>query len=81
MAGATGTCKCTSEKCGHENGEPCGNPIENPQQTAQVDAALDKPNPVVGPWYQTGLCEECWTLNNPPELDSKMVNRLFEEES
>lgn len=67
-------CICTSPKCGHANGEPCGQPTEATDLPAQQD---DNKGPV-GPWFNLGICEDCWKLNAPAwERITEKFFRLF----
>jgi hypothetical protein len=64
------SCSCTSEKCNHANGEPCGQPVEHPQDIQ----SHDEEGPA-GPWGKMGLCEEC--LKRVTPLWEKITERVL----
>jgi len=68
-------CMCTNEKCGHVNGEPCGQPVQNPVTVQQVHGSVQ--DGAVSPWFEIGLCEPCWN-NRPPwkKMTDKILARL-----
>jgi hypothetical protein len=47
-------CRCRGN-CGLHDGT-CGRPVEQPHD------AQDMAGGVMGTWYQTGLCEACWSV-------------------
>jgi hypothetical protein len=48
------TCRCTNEKCGHPNGEPCGKPVEHPDS-----ATFFANGEQVGGEFSIGICDQC----------------------
>jgi hypothetical protein len=48
-------CICTSELCGHEPGQRCGQPVGT---LVRFRIGTDEVN--FGPEQTTGICDECW---------------------
>lgn len=79
MPEAAVRCRCRSEKCGHPNGQSCGNPVDNPVgDSGPVQDATPPIDPEKGPWVKAGYCEECWKSNPPPSLFKVWTDRLFQ---
>jgi hypothetical protein len=54
---------CTDQRCGHANGQPCGEPVEKPQDIVSSDASGADFKPIAR--VKKGICEDCWKRVTP----------------